>query len=172
MENQQLNSVEQMHNGEKRHFHPPIASLSPANLFAAVTCVSFVLSIPLAVIFEGHILREIVSSSITNNGNETGSTLKTITGHIVISGLFHYLNNEIMYIVLNDVHPITLAVGNTMKRIFIIVAGLLVFSTPITLQTAFGSTIGIGGVFLYSMAKQYYSNKPAVCKVQMSQHGQ
>jgi len=77
---------------------------------------------------------------------------------IVKSGLFHYLNNKVMYLVLSNVHPITLAVGNTMKRVFIIVAGLVVFSTPVTLQTAVGSVIGIGGVLVYSMMKQWYGS--------------
>jgi solute carrier family 35 protein E1 len=61
-----------------------------------------------------------------------------------------------MYVTLSKVHPITLAVGNTAKRVFIIVAGILVFSTPVTVQTAIGSTIGIGGVFVYSLMKQWY----------------
>ena len=61
-----------------------------------------------------------------------------------------------MYLVLSNVHPITLAVGNTMKRVCIIAAGVIVFSTPVTLQTAIGSTIGICGVFVYSLMKQWY----------------
>lgn len=37
-----------------------------------------------------------------------------------------------MYLALGSVHPVTLAVGNTLKRVFIIVASLLVFRNPIT----------------------------------------
>jgi len=160
-ENNYTNSLDVEHNAdsEKERLHAP-TKLSPANLFAAVTCVSFILSIPLALIFEGGILRE-VSQFIkkTGVGNETQSgSNETILVHILLSGLFHYLNNEVMYLVLSNVHPITLAVGNTMKRVFIIAAGVLVFSTPVTLQTAVGSTIGIGGVFLYSMVKQWYGD--------------
>jgi hypothetical protein len=47
--------------------------------------------------------------------------------NVLISGLFHYLNNEVMYLALDAVHPITLAVGNTAKRVFIIVASLVSF---------------------------------------------
>ena len=82
-----------------------------------------------------------------------------IVMHIVASGIFHYLNNEVMYICLSNVHPITLAVGNTMKRVFIIMAGVLVFATPVSFQTAIGSLIAIGGVFVYSLMKQWYDQR-------------
>merc|ERR1719253_2056570 len=75
---------------------------------------------------------------------------------LLLSGLFHYLNNEVMYLALSNVHPVTLAVGNTMKRVFIVVASVLVFRNPISVQAAIGSAVGIGGVLLYSLTKQHY----------------
>jgi len=148
--------------------------MSPANLFAAVTCISFFLSIPLVVFFEGKILQKLLHFQYSlwmvkdggGSDDSTATEANDITDHkpklshsimyIIASGLFHYLNNEVMYLVLSNVHPVTLAVGNTMKRVFIIVAGIVVFSTPTTWQTALGSTIGIGGVFVYSLMKQWY----------------
>jgi hypothetical protein len=35
---------------------------------------------------------------------------------------------------------------------------VLVFATPVSLQTAIGSAIAIGGVFVYSLAKQWYGS--------------
>ena len=70
-----------------------------------------------------------------------------------------------MYLALGSVHPITLAVGNTMKRVFIMVASVLVFKNVITSQAAVGSAIGIGGVLLYSLTKQYYEKKATVATV-------
>ena len=61
-----------------------------------------------------------------------------------------------MYLALSNVHPVTLAVGNTMKRVFIVVASVIVFRNPISVQAAIGSAIGIGGVLLYSLTKQHY----------------
>ncbi|KAL7473537.1 hypothetical protein ACHAXS_014016 [Conticribra weissflogii] len=142
--------------------------VSPANLFAAVTCISFFLSVPLVVVFEGNILQNLLrfqySSWMANEttikandiSDDKRNSSYSIIMYIITSGLFHYLNNEVMYLVLSNVHPVTLAVGNTMKRVFIIVAGIIVFSTPTTWQTALGSTIGIGGVFVYSLMKQWY----------------
>ena len=131
--------------------------MSATNLFAAVTCISFIISIPLTVMIEGNILWDIINLNAKEreDSNKEQSDRATLL-YMVISGIFHYLNNEVMYLVLSNVHPITLAVGNTMKRVFIIVASVIVFSTPVSLQTAIGSAIGIGGVLLYSLMKQWY----------------
>lgn len=141
--------VDQRENGRLHSSH-----MSPANLFAAVTCISFLLSIPLALITEGSILMMLAKQYAEEESSDIFRTL----AYIISSGAFHYLNNEVMYVTLSNVHPITLAVGNTAKRVFIIVAGIMVFSTPVTVLTALGSSIGIGGVFVYSLVKQRYDN--------------
>jgi len=149
-ESLELNDV-----GDKEHTTP--SKISATNLFAAVTCISFIISIPLTVMIEGNILWDIINLNAKEreDSNKEQSDRATLL-YILISGLFHYLNNEVMYLVLSNVHPITLAVGNTMKRVFIIVASVIVFSTPVSLQTALGSAIGIGGVLLFSLMKQWY----------------
>jgi solute carrier family 35 protein E1 len=75
---------------------------------------------------------------------------------VAMSGLFHYLNNEMMYLVLGEVHPITLAVGNTLKRTVLIVASLIVFRNPITPTAAVGSGVAMAGVLVYSLTKAHY----------------
>ena len=95
---------------------------------------------------------------VNNSAEKEGQDVSRTLSYIISSGAFHYLNNEVMYVTLSKVHPITLAVGNTAKRVFIIVAGIIVFSTPVTVETAVGATIGIGGVFVYSLMKQWYDN--------------
>ena len=149
-ESLELNDV-----GDKEHTAP--SKISATNLFAAVTCISFIISIPLTVMIEGNILWDIINLNAKEkeDSNKEQSDRATLL-YMLISGLFHYLNNEVMYLVLSNVHPITLAVGNTMKRVFIIVASVIVFSTPVSLQTALGSAIGLGGVLLYSLMKQWY----------------
>merc|ERR1712226_340490 len=81
---------------------------------------------------------------------------QTLVRQLILSGLFHYLNNEVMYLALSNVHPVTLAVGNTLKRIVIMVISLLVFRNPITLQAGIGCSVGVSGALLYSLTKQYY----------------
>jgi len=128
-------------------------NLGATNLFAVVTLYSFVLSIPAALLFEGFThIQQICSKGLN------GDLLKGI----FISGVIHYLNNEVMYLALSNVHPVTLAVGNTMKRVFIIVASVLVFRNPVSSKAAIGSAVGIAGVLLYSLTKQYYEKLEAL----------
>ena len=55
---------------------------------------------------------------------------------------------------LNNVHPVTHAVANTIKRVVILLACLIVFRNPMTPLCATGSAIAIGGSYVYSMTKQ------------------
>lgn len=131
-------------------------NLTSANVFGLVTLASFVLSIPMALIGEGRSIQGIWKAAMTSE--ENAKTALEMIKAILISGFFHYINNEVMFLALGRVHPITLAVGNTMKRVFIMVASVLVFRNEITLQAGIGSAVGIFGVLLYSLTKQYYEN--------------
>ena len=146
--------------------------LSAPNMFGLVTCAAFWISIPGALIVEGTSFFQSAGTTanpVTLEPMELPSLWTTAVGSteqgaagliqsIVVSGLFHYLNNEVMYLALSNVHPVTLAVGNTMKRVFIMVASVMVFRNQISLQAGIGSAVGISGVLLYSLTKQYYEN--------------
>ena len=54
---------------------------------------------------------------------------------------------------LNNVHPVTHAVANTIKRVVILLACVIDFRTPMTPLCMTGSAIAIGGGYLYSLAK-------------------
>ena len=73
---------------------PPSTVMSTANLFSTVTCVSFILSIPLALIMEGNILHEISNSPASNDEASLGPSS-------ILSVLLHFLNNEEMYLVIH-----------------------------------------------------------------------
>jgi len=126
-------------------------NMSAANLYAVVTLGAFLLLAPLALAAEGAALPREWARAVA-----AGITEKKLATNILLSGLFHYLNNEVMYLALDNVHPITLAVGNTAKRVFIIVASLVVFRNPITATGAIGSAVGIAGVLVYALTKEHY----------------
>ena len=130
-------------------------NMNAVNLFAVVTIASFFLCIPAALIAEKGLLLELWAKATTG---ENAIASNELVKSVITSGLFHYLNNEVMYLALSNVHPVTLAVGNTMKRVFIMVASVLVFRNPVSVQAGIGSAIGISGVLLYSLTKQYYEN--------------
>ena len=131
-------------------------NLTPPNMFGLVTMAAFFISIPVALFQEGSSFSTLWSAAL----EQVESSTQLIRA-IFISGLFHYLNNEVMYMALGSVHPVTLAVGNTMKRVFILVSSVLVFRNPITVQAYIGSAVGISGVLLYSLTKQHYESLEA-----------
>ena len=88
------------------------------------------------------------------SGAVAGVASPGLAASLACSGLFHYLNNEVMYLALARVHPVTLAVGNTLKRVVVILAALVVFQEPMNLATAVGTAVAIAGVLLYSVLKQ------------------
>ena len=146
-----------------------VDTISSVNLFALVTWAAFFLSLPLAIMTEGSTYIQLWNDAIQQQQQRMVKEAPSMAAStslqdakinllwaILSSGLFHYLNNEVMYMALDNVHPITLAVGNTMKRVIIMVASVLVFRNPVSLQAAIGSTVGIFGVLLYSLTKQHY----------------
>lgn len=133
-------------------------NLSSVNLFGLITWAAFFISIPTFAFTEKASILGMWNDAVTG---ENAVSKELLTKNLIVSGLFHYLNNEVMYLALSNVHPVTLAVGNTMKRVFIMVASVLVFQNPVSLQAAIGSAIGITGVLLYSLTKQYYEKLEA-----------
>ena len=62
-------------------------------------------------------------------------------------GLYYHLYNQVAYQALEKVEPITHAVGNVGKRIFVIGFSIIAFGNAITTQTAIGSAVAIAGAF-------------------------
>mmetsp|Transcript_4980 Transcript_4980/g.6862 ORF Transcript_4980/g.6862 Transcript_4980/m.6862 type:complete len:417 (-) Transcript_4980:208-1458(-) len=144
-------------------------NITSTNLFGIVTWYAFFLSIPIALIGEGTSFLDLWSKATTATTTGEGAEAAVVEASdplelaraVIISGLFHYLNNEVMYLALGNVHPVTLAVGNTMKRVFIMVASIIVFRNPVSVQAGIGSAVGISGVLLYSLTKQHYEKLEA-----------
>eukprot|EP00550_Attheya_septentrionalis_P008944 CAMPEP_0198289002 /NCGR_PEP_ID=MMETSP1449-20131203/7340_1 /TAXON_ID=420275 /ORGANISM="Attheya septentrionalis, Strain CCMP2084" /LENGTH=354 /DNA_ID=CAMNT_0043987259 /DNA_START=230 /DNA_END=1294 /DNA_ORIENTATION=+ len=133
-------------------------NITSENLFGLVSVIAFCLSIPMALLGEGFSFVGLWNKALLADADTSPMLLAR---SLVVSGLFHYLNNEVMYLALGNVHPVTLAVGNTMKRVFIMVASVLVFQNPVSVQAGIGSAVGISGVLLYSLTKQYYEKLEA-----------
>ena len=62
----------------------------------------------------------------------------------------------VAFLTLDNVAPVTHALGNTIKRVVIILTSVLVFGTKMTPQCVVGSSVAILGVLLYSLAKSYF----------------
>ena len=68
----------------------------------------------------------------SNTALAGGLTAKYLWTQSLLAGAFYYLYNEVAFLALGRVNPVTHAVGNTIKRVVIIVASVIAFKTPIS----------------------------------------
>ena len=81
---------------------------------------------------------------------KTNSILKS---NLITSGLYFYLYNELSTITIKKTSATTQSVANTAKRVIVIIGVALVLGESLAPIKLLGCSIGIGGVFLYSLAK-------------------
>ena len=64
--------------------------------------------------------------------------------------VFYHLYNQVSYMSLNEISPLTFSIGNTMKRVTVIVSSIIIFHTQVRPINGVGAAIAILGTFLYS----------------------
>jgi solute carrier family 35 protein E1 len=126
---------------------PKGENMTPENLFGVLTVMSFLYALPLALVMEGP--KALATWAAATKTVAPAYILK----YTVTTGLYFYLYNEVAMLALNNVHPVTHAVANTIKRVVILLACVFIFRTPLTPLCATGSAIAIIGSYFYSMAK-------------------
>jgi solute carrier family 35 protein E1 len=129
-------------------------NMTNTNLFAVQTMISAVALLPIWFFLEppAHVATTLAATTATG-----AVTMSYILSMAVLSGLSFYFYNEVAFMALGRVQPITHAVGNTIKRVVIIIASVIAFRNPISPLGIFGSTITIIGTLLYSIVKGKYS---------------
>lgn len=119
------------------------------NLYGCISIVSFLYLFPVAIFVEGSKWVQGYHHAIEAVGSKTS----TLYIWVMVSGIFYHLYNQSSYEALDEISPLTFSVGNTMKRVVVIVSSILVFRNPVRPLNALGSAIAIFGTFLYSQAK-------------------
>ena len=127
------------------------AGLDNINLFSILTIMSFFILAPLAIALEGIQLTPAAIQALP-----PGVLFKGI-----IAGLTFHAYQQISYMILQRVTPVTHAVGNCVKRVVVIVASVIAFNTPVSMQNAMGTALALAGVFLYSQVKRSADKKTA-----------
>jgi solute carrier family 35 protein E1 len=125
--------------------------LSETNLYAVLTIMSFVLLLPFCVVLENPF--KVMNACSTALETNTASYLIWNTA---LSGITYYLYNETAFMALGRVLPVTHAIGNTLKRVVIIVSAVIFFHTEVSLTGWVGCTIAILGAGLYSYLASLY----------------
>jgi len=127
-------------------------NMTEANLYAVLTILAFIAMVPISLLIESPAAVMATIKAAT----ATGLTSKYLWTQSILAGAFYYLYNEVAFLALGRVNPVTHAVGNTIKRVVIIIASVIAFKTPISTLGVIGSSIAILGTLLYSLAKSKF----------------
>ncbi|KAG7609544.1 Triose phosphate/phosphoenolpyruvate translocator [Arabidopsis suecica] len=117
------------------------------NLYGCISILSLLYLFPVAIFVEGSHWVPGYHKAIASVG-----TPSTFYFWVLLSGVFYHLYNQSSYQALDEISPLTFSVGNTMKRVVVIISTVLVFRNPVRPLNALGSAIAICGTFLYSQA--------------------
>lgn len=123
-------------------------NLDAQNLYAVLTAMSTLILIPTFLAIEGLGFFKAFKGAVAAGD----FTNKALAGLIAMSGASYYAYNEVAFLALGKVNPVTHAVGNTIKRVVIIVASVIAFKTPMSTGSIIGSSIAILGTLMYSLA--------------------
>ncbi|XP_021758842.1 glucose-6-phosphate/phosphate translocator 2, chloroplastic-like [Chenopodium quinoa] len=123
-------------------------SVSGMNYYACLSILSLVLLTPFAIAVEGP---QMWAAGWEKAVSQIGPNF---IWWVAAQSVFYHLYNQVSYMSLDEISPLTFSIGNTMKRISVIVSSIIIFRTPVQPVNALGAAIAIFGTFLYSQAKQ------------------
>uniref|UniRef100_A0A0D9WE94 Sugar phosphate transporter domain-containing protein n=1 Tax=Leersia perrieri TaxID=77586 RepID=A0A0D9WE94_9ORYZ len=125
-----------------------MTDMDSTNLYAYISIIALLVCIPPAIIIEGpQLMQHGFKDAIAKVG------LAKLVSNLLVVGVFYHLYNQVATNTLERVTPLTHAVGNVLKRVFVIGFSIIAFGNKITTQTGIGTCIAIAGVALYSFIK-------------------
>lgn len=127
---------------------PPISAV---NMFRLITLVASIQLIPCALLLERSRALSLWFQLQQHRPNE----YYFVWTNLLMSGVSFYIYNEVAFWILDLVHPVTAAVGNSIKRIVLILASIIVFQTQVSELGWLGSAMAIGGSFAYALSQQW-----------------
>ncbi|CAL0330132.1 unnamed protein product [Lupinus luteus] len=122
-------------------------SIDNITLFSIITVMSFLLSAPVTIFTEG------VKFTPTYL-QATGLNINEVYIRSLLAALCFHAYQQVSYMILQRVSPVSHSVGNCVKRVVVIASSVLFFKTPVSPVNAFGTAIALAGVFLYSRVKR------------------
>ena len=98
-------------------------NMSETNLYAVLTILAFIAMVPISLLMEPPAA---VMGAI-EAAKASGLSANYLWTQSLLAGVFYYLYNEVAFLALGRVNPVTHAVGNTIKRVVIIIASVIAF---------------------------------------------
>ncbi|TVU19014.1 hypothetical protein EJB05_35137 [Eragrostis curvula] len=125
-----------------------MTNMDSTNVYAYISIIALIVCLPPALIIEGpQLMQHGFADAIAKVG------LTKLVSDLFLVGLLYHLYNQVATNTLERVAPLTHAVGNVLKRVFVIGFSIIVFGNKISTQTGIGTTIAIAGVACYSYIK-------------------
>ncbi|KAK6924843.1 Sugar phosphate transporter domain, partial [Dillenia turbinata] len=118
-------------------------SLDNVTLFSIITIMSFILLAPAALFMEGVKFTPAYLQS-------AGLNMKQLYLRSFLAALCFHAYQQVSYMILQRVSPVTHSVGNCVKRVVVICTSVIFFSTPVSFINGLGTAMALAGVFLYS----------------------
>ncbi|KAL3508515.1 hypothetical protein ACH5RR_027916 [Cinchona calisaya] len=123
-------------------------SVGGMNYYACLSIMSLLILTPFAIAVEGPQMWALGwEKAVSQIGPQ-------LIWWMAAQSVFYHLYNQVSYMSLDEISPLTFSIGNTMKRISVIVSSIIIFHTPVQPVNALGAAIAVLGTFLYSQAKQ------------------
>lgn len=94
--------------GKKQMGKPMGENMSPANLYAVLTILAFCFLSPAALLVEGAKVKPAWDAALA-----AGATSKGLITTTLLSGIFYYLYNEVAFLTLDSVNPVTVSEGGS-----------------------------------------------------------
>lgn len=123
--------------------------LDNINLFSVIILISFMLTVPTAILIDGVKF----TPSYLQSAASQGLNVRELLVRALLSGLCFHTYQQVSYMILGMVSAVTHSVGNCLKRVVVIVSSVIFFQTPISPLNSFGTALALAGVFLYTRAK-------------------
>ncbi|MBA0604481.1 hypothetical protein Godav_017138, partial [Gossypium davidsonii] len=130
-------------------------SMDNITLFSIITIMSLILLAPVAIFMEGVKFTPAYLQS-------AGLNVKEVVVRSLLAALCFHAYQQVSYMILQRVSPVTHSVGNCVKRVVVIVSSVLFFKTPVSPINSLGTGIALAGVFLYSRVKRIKPKTKAV----------
>ena len=125
-----------------------LAKMDEFSLYYLVSVRSFIVTLPIWVVFEG----PAVVTAI-RDGSWTGHLQSSeMWGALLACCVFHFLYNQISFVVLSFVTPLTHGVLNVVRRMVVIAASFVMSRTLPSTEMAAGIGMVFGGAGLYFAA--------------------
>lgn len=131
-----------------------MTGMDSTNVYAYISIIALLFCLPPAILIEGPKLMQYgFRDAIAKVG------MVKFVSDLFWIGMFYHLYNQVATNTLERVAPLTHAVGNVLKRVFVIGFSIIVFGNRISTQTGIGTAIAIAGVAIYSLIKANLEEK-------------